>query len=61
MNVEPTHLNVDEWRSQFSPAPHRNTVLKWIRLGLIQPAAKKVGRRWYLPKGAQFSKPPSAN
>lgn len=57
MNVDPLYLNVEEWRKRYSPPPHHQVVLRWIHQGLIQPPAIKVGRRWYVPKDAEYVNP----
>lgn len=57
MNVEPLYLNVEEWRKRYSPPPHHQVVLRWIHQGLIQPPAIMVGRRWYIPKDAEYVNP----
>lgn len=35
-------------------APHYNTLLRWVHDGRIVPAAKKVGRRWFVQPSAQY-------
>jgi hypothetical protein len=35
-------------------APHDNTLLRWVHDGRIVPAAKKIGRRWFVQPDAQY-------
>jgi hypothetical protein len=35
-------------------APHKNTLLRWVHDGRIQPRARKIGRIWWVTPNAEY-------
>jgi predicted site-specific integrase-resolvase len=38
----------------FSPAPHVNTLRRWVNDGRIQPQPEKIGRIWRVKREAKY-------
>jgi hypothetical protein len=48
-------ITLQEWaNNQFSIKFGDNTLSKWARDGLINPPAKKIGKRWMVHPTAQY-------
>jgi len=52
----PNLLPLKEWaKRQYGDfAPHRNTLLKWVRDGRIQPQPEKQGRAYFFKPEAKY-------
>lgn len=49
------YVTLMEWAAtQFSKAPHINTLLKWVHEGRIQPQPVKIGRKWWVLRNAEY-------
>ena len=52
---QPKFQTVTEWAEvRFSTVPHKNTLLRWVHEGRIQPQPQKIGRRWYVTPNAEY-------
>lgn len=48
-------IMLKEWgKRNFSPAPHKNTIVNWIREGRISPAPVFIGRAYFVEETAQY-------
>jgi len=53
--IQSRFLSLREWAAaEFNTPPHKNTLLKWIHDGRIQPPPVKVGKKWQIKRGAQY-------
>lgn len=44
-----------EWAARnFSPVPHRNTLVNWIKAGHIAPMPVFIGRAYYVEETAKY-------
>lgn len=49
------YITLEEWAElTFSSSPHKNTLLRWVKDGFIQPQPKKIGRRWWVTPAAEY-------
>jgi len=48
----PLSVWVDQTFGEYPPA--KNTVLRWVKNGLIHPAPKKLGRSYYVSPDAEY-------
>lgn len=58
-NTKPTiqsrYITLQEWAAtMFSPAPHVNTLRRWVNDGRIQPQPEKIGRIWRVKREAKY-------
>jgi hypothetical protein len=61
-------ISLSEWASRrYNPAPHPNTLRRWVREAKIVPVPKKHGRAYYVEEDARYtdwndlSEPPEAH
>ena len=48
-------IMLKEWTARnFSPAPHKNTVVKWVKEGRIFPVPIFIGRAYFVEETAQY-------
>lgn len=48
-------ITMAEWaKRSFSPAPCRNTLCKWRKLGMISPAPVFLGKAYYVEENARY-------
>lgn len=48
-------ITLSEWAARnFSPAPHRNTLTKWLGEGRIYPLPVFIGRAYYVDENARY-------
>lgn len=48
-------ITLAQWAaSQFAQVPHANTLRKWAREGLIQPAPEFIGREYFVAPTARY-------
>ena len=48
-------VQLAEWaKENFSPAPHRNTLINWTRAGYIYPVPVFIGRSYFVEKDARY-------
>lgn len=53
--IQPRYITLAEWASMmFSKVPHRNTLLKWVHEGHIQPQPRKIGRGYQVKRDAEY-------
>ena len=38
----------------FNPAPHRNTIVNWLKDGRISPAPEFIGRSYFVDENARY-------
>ena len=52
----PRYILLQDWAAAVfgETAPHQNTLLRWVHEGRIQPAARKIGRRWWVTPTADY-------
>lgn len=52
----PRYLTLQDWATSLfgENAPRANTLLRWVHEGRIQPAPKKIGRRWWVAPSAEY-------
>jgi hypothetical protein len=56
ISASPRYLTLQDWAAMLfgENMPHTNTLLRWIHEGRIQPAPKKIGRRWWVTPSAEY-------
>lgn len=48
-------IMLKEWAARnFSPAPHRNTLVNWIKEGHISPMPVFIGRAYFVEETAKY-------
>jgi hypothetical protein len=54
--TKPRYIPVSAWATLVfgEHAPHKNTLLRWVRDGRIQPQPKKIGRIWWTTPAAEY-------
>lgn len=53
--IQPRFITLQEWaESMFSTVPHRNTLLRWIHEGRIQPQPMKIGKGYQVKREAEY-------
>jgi hypothetical protein len=52
----PRYIPIEAWAELLlgEHAPHRNTLMRWVHEGFIQPQPVKIGRRWCVRKDAAY-------
>ncbi|RQS63860.1 excisionase [Burkholderia sp. Bp8984] len=57
--AKPKLIPLSVWAEQTfgEYAPHRNTLLSWVKNGKIRPFPKKVGRRYFVTPEAEYIDP----
>lgn len=54
-HIQPRFITLDEWASQmFSKVPHKNTLLRWVHEGRIQPQPVKIGKGYQVKREAEY-------
>lgn len=48
-------IMLKEWGARnFSPAPHKNTLVNWIKAGRIYPVPVFIGRAYFVEETAKY-------
>ena len=48
-------IRLSEWAARtISPAPHKNTLVNWIKAGRIYPLPVFIGRAYYVEESAKI-------
>ncbi len=53
--IQSRYITLQEWAAMmFSKKPHKNTLIRWVRDGHIQPQPQKIGRAWQVKRDARY-------
>jgi len=53
--IQPRYMTLHQWAgAMFAKAPHKNTLLRWVHEGRIQPQPEKIGRLWFVKPSAVY-------
>ena len=48
-------MKIRDWAGLvFKEAPHYNTLVRWVKNGLIYPQPKRIGKYWFVRSDAEY-------